>query len=162
MWKTPLQIINDQESKGTIAFCFKSAEKVIVTSYFLIFDNRGKTQRTIVVSPRNTKQGVKRRQNIETNNCANFIPRWSLHTCDINAGNIQPSCIYAIIKVCLHVTFFSPCPLLPPLWPIHTEQKYKRKQKIIFDVCHFFRYCFCLFFDYFCFRSRFRSVWIGP
>ena len=75
MKKTPLQIINDQESKGTITFCFKVQKKVIVTSYFLIFDNRGKTQRTIVVSPRSTEQGAKRRQNIETNNCANFIPR---------------------------------------------------------------------------------------
>ena len=75
MKKTPLQIINDQESKGTITFCFKVQKKVIVASYFLIFDNRGKTQKTIVVSARNTIQGAKRRQNIETNNCANFIPR---------------------------------------------------------------------------------------
>ena len=38
----------------------------------------------------------------------------------------------------------------------------KAKAKIFFDVCRLFFYPFCLFFDLFCFRSRFRMVWIGP
>ena len=40
--------------------------------------------------------------------------------------------------------------------------KVKEKSKTVFDVWHIFLDLFCLLYDLFRFRSRFRLVWMGP